>query len=209
MPRLKGSADLLEDRRRRALALLDDGLSLNEGGRQIGCNPSSVMRWRDARRQGGVDALQVRFSPGRPLKLAAGKRKRLVRLLLKGPMAQGYRTNLWTTPRIAEMVEREFGVRYHPDHIGRLMHSLGWTPQKPERRALERNEEEIERWKQEEWPRIKKTLQGWVPISSLPTNRASCCFTMWSGPGLRKGRLPSIVTTRDGETKSPSFLEFP
>src|SRR6266436_5056522 len=121
MPRLKGSADLLEDRRRRALALLDDGLSLNEVGRQIGCNPSSVMRWRDARRRGGVDALQVRFSPGRPLKLAAGKRKRLVRLLLKGPMAQGYRTNLWTTPRIAEMVEREFGVRYHPDHIGRLM----------------------------------------------------------------------------------------
>src|SRR4051812_17364234 len=77
-----------------------------------------------------------------------------------------------TTPRIAEMVEREFGVRYHPDHIGCLMHSLGWTPQKPERRALERNEEEIERWKQEEWPRIKKTLQGWVPISSSPTNRA-------------------------------------
>jgi len=89
MPRLKGSADLLEDRRRRALALLDDGLSLNEVGRQIGCNPSSVMRWRDARRHGGVDALQVRFSPGRPLKLAAGQRKRLVRLLLKGPMATG------------------------------------------------------------------------------------------------------------------------
>ena len=174
MPRLKGSADLLEDRRRRALVLLDDGLSLNEVGRRIGCNPSSVMRWRDARRRGGADALQVRFSPGRPLKLVAVQRKRLVRLLLKGPMSQGYRTNLWTTPRIAEMVEREFGVRYHPDHIGRLMHSLGWTPQKPERRALERNEDEIERWKQEEWPRIKKTLQGWVPISSLQTNRASC-----------------------------------
>ena len=103
------------------------------------------MRWRDARRNGGDDALQVRFSPGRPLMLAAAKRKRLVRLLLKGPMAQGYRTNLWTTARIAELIEREFGVSYHPDHIGRLMHSLGWTPQKPERRALERNEEEIER----------------------------------------------------------------
>jgi transposase len=174
MARLKGSGDLLEDRRRRALALLDAGHSLNEVGRQIGCNPSSVMRWRDARSRGGLAALQVRFSPGRPLKLVAGERKRLVRLLLKGPMAQGYRTNLWTTARIAEMVEREFGVRYHPDHIGRLMHSLGWTPQKPERRALERNEEEIERWKQREWPRIKKTPQGWVPISSLPTNRASC-----------------------------------
>lgn len=173
MPRLKGSADLLEDRRRRALALLDEGNSLNEVGRRIGCNPSSVMRWRDARRRGGADALQVRFSPGRPLKLVAAERKRLVRRLLKGPMAQGYRTNLWTTARIAGLVEREFGVSYHPDHIGRLMHSLGWTPQKPERRALERNEEEIERWKQKEWPRIKKTPRGWAPISSLPMNRAS------------------------------------
>ena len=163
MPRLKGSADLLEDRRRRALALLDDGLSLNEVGRRIGCNPSSVMRWRDARRQGGIGALQVRFSPGRPLKLAASQRKRLVRLLLKGPVARGYRTNLWTTARIAETVEREFSVRYHPDHIGRLMHSLGWTPQKPERRALERDEEEIERWKQEEWPRIKKRCKAGCP----------------------------------------------
>jgi hypothetical protein len=76
--------------------------------------------------------------------------------------------------RIAEVVEREFGVSYHPDHIGRLMHSLGWTPQKPEARALEREEVEIERWKQKEWPRIKKTPQGWAPISSSPMNRASC-----------------------------------
>ena len=101
MPRLKGSADLLEDRRRRALALLDAGNSLNEVGRQIGCNPSSVMRWRDARRRGGARALEVRFSPGRPWKLDPAQRKRLVRLLLKGPMAQGYRTNLWTTARTA------------------------------------------------------------------------------------------------------------
>lgn len=163
MPRLKGSADLLEDRRRRGLALLDAGHSLNEVGRRIGCNTSSVMRWRDARRRGGSGALRVRFSPGRPLKLDEAERKRLVRLLLKGSTAYGYRTNLWTTARIAELVEREFGVRYHRDHVGRLMHSLGWSAQKPERRALERDEEEIARWKQKEWPRIKKTLRGWAP----------------------------------------------
>lgn len=164
MPRPKGSADLLADRRRRGLALLDSGCSLNEVGRQIGCGASSVMRWRDARSRQGERAFEVRFSPGRPLKLAIAQRKRLVRILLKGPMAQGYRTNLWTTARIAELVEREFAVRYHPDHIGRLMHSLGWTPQKPERRALERDEDQIERWKQKQWPRIKKTPQGWAPI---------------------------------------------
>jgi len=163
MPRLKGSADLLEDRRKRALALLDSGYSLNEVGRLIGCAAVSVMRWRDARRRGGEQALVVRYSPGRPLKLDAARRKRLVRLLLKGATAHGWRTNLWTTARIAELIRREFGVEYHRDHIGRLLHSLGWSVQKPERRALERNEEAIERWKGKDWPRIKKTLRGWAP----------------------------------------------
>jgi transposase len=164
IPRLKGSADLLEDRRKRALALLDSGYSLNEGGRRIGCHASSVMRCRDARRRGGTQALRVRCSPGRPLKLDQTKRKRLVDLLLQGPMAHGYRTNLWTTARIAEVIQREFGVQYHRDHVGRLMHSLQWSPQKPERCALERNEKAIERWKQKDWLRIKKTLRGWAPI---------------------------------------------
>ncbi len=173
MPRPKGSADLLEDRRRRALALLRAGYSLHETGRRIGCNPSSVMRWRDAWRRGGAKALRVRFSPGRPWKLNAAQRKRLVRLLLRGPIAQGYRTNLWTTVRIAEVVRRRFGIRYHRAHVGRLMHSLKWTPQKPERRALERDEGKIKRWKQRNWPRVKKTLRGWVPTSYLPTNPAS------------------------------------
>ena len=164
MARLKGSADLLEDRRKRALALLDSGYSLNEVGRRIGCHASSVMRWRDCRRRGGTRALRVRCSPGRPLKLDPAKRKRLIDLLLQGPTAQGYRTNLWTTARIAEVIRQKFGVHYHRDHVGRLMHSLQWSPQKPERHALERKEPAIERWKQKDWPRIKKTLRGWVPI---------------------------------------------
>jgi transposase len=163
MPRPRGSADLLEDRRRRALALLDSGCSLNEVGRRMGCGASSVMRWRDARRRGGEQALRVRYSPGRPLKLNPAQRKRLVDLLLQGSRAHGYRTNLWTTARIAEVIQRKFGIQYHRDHVGRLMHRLHWSPQKPERRALERNEEAIARWKQKDWPRIKKTLRGWAP----------------------------------------------
>jgi len=130
MSRLKGSGDLLEVRRRRALSLLDQGLSLNEVGRQLRCSPSSVMRWRNARRHGGSDALKVRSSPGRPLKLGAADRVHLLHLLLQEPMEQGRRTNRWTTVRIAELVERSFGVRYHPDHVGRMMHRLGWTSQK-------------------------------------------------------------------------------
>ena len=163
MPRLKGSADLLEDRRKRALALLDSGYSLNEVGRRIGCNPSSVMRWRNARQRGGAKALQVRFSPGRPLKLDRRQRRRLVNLLLQGPMMHGYRINLWTTARIAELIHTQFGIQYHRDHLGRLMHRLQWSPQKPQGRAPERDEQAIVRWQQKDWPRIKKTLRGWVP----------------------------------------------
>lgn len=171
--RLKGSADLLEHRRHRALSLLDEGRSLNEVARLVGSAPSSVMRWRNARRRGGVKALKVRFSPGRPSKLSAAQRRSLVRRLLRGAMACGYQTELWTTARIAELIESEYGIRYHSDHVGRLMHELGWSHQKPERRTLERNAKAIERWKREQWRRIKKTPHGWMPTSSLLTNRAS------------------------------------
>lgn len=174
MPRPKGSADLIQDRRRRALTWLDEGRSLNEVAHMLGCAPSSVMRWRDARRRKGDKAFEVRFSPGRPWKLTKEKRRRLLRILLKGATAYGYSTELWTTARIAEVIEAEFGVKYHRDHIGRLMHSLGWSHQKPERRALERNEQAIEHWKKAKWPRIKKTLRGWVPISSSATSPDSC-----------------------------------
>lgn len=172
--RPRGSAEVIEDRRHRALRLLDEGLSLNEVGHRIGCAPSSVLRWRDRRADEGPDGLTVRPTPGRPCKLTQAQRRRLVRILLKGALARGYRTELWTTARIAEVIEDAFGVEYHRDHVGRLMHGLGWSSQKPERRALERDEERIERWKRSDWPRVKKTLRGWVPTSSLKTNPGSC-----------------------------------
>ena len=174
MPRPKGSSDLLSDRRGRALTLLKSGLSLNEVARRIECAASSVMRWRDAWRRRGAEALKVRSSPGRPLKLKPVQRRRLVKVLLKGPLAHGYNTNVWTTARIATVIRSEFGVRYHRDHIGRLMHTLNWSHQKPGKRALERNEKAIEQWKRKDWPRVKKTLRGWAPTSSLPTNPDSC-----------------------------------
>lgn len=129
MARPKGSADLLERRRRRALALVKAGLSLSEAGRRMHCAPSSVMRWYHAWQRGGSDALKVARPPGRPGKLGPVQRRRLARLLLEGPAAHGYRTNRWTTVRIAEVIEREYGVPYHHDHIGRLMRSLGWVHQ--------------------------------------------------------------------------------
>jgi len=163
MTRPQGSSDAIADRRRRALSLLDQGLSLNEVARRIGCQPCSVMRWRDMRRRRGQRVFEVRFSPGRPPKLTRTQRRQLTRLLLKGSMAHGYRTELWTCARIAELIRKQFGVQYHRDHIGRLMRSLGWSSQKPQTRAIERDEAKIEAWKRRQWPRLKKTPRGWVP----------------------------------------------
>jgi len=155
------------------LKLLDEGRSLHEVGRLVGCAPVSVMRWRDARDRGGPEALRVRFSPGRPPKLNPRQRQRLVKRLLQGAIAHGYRTEIWTTARIATLIRKTFRVRYHRDHVGRLLRGLGWSHQKPERRAVERNEERIENWKKGQWSRIKKKPRGWVPTSSSSTSRVS------------------------------------
>jgi transposase len=174
VPRPKGSAELIEARRRQALRLLDEGYSLNEVGRMIGSAPSSVMRWRDAVHSGGEEALKVRFSPGRPPALTGAQRKQIVKLLLKGAMANGFGTELWTTGRVAILIQKHCRVQFHRSHVARLLHELGFSCQKPERRALERDEEKIEEWKRKRWPQVKKTLRGWVPTSSFATNPDSC-----------------------------------
>lgn len=122
-----GAARLLEHRSRQAIVLLDSGISLDEVALRLNCHATSVMRWRDARRAGRDAGLKPKPTPGRPAKLTDKQHDRLVRLLPKGAMAHGYRTALWTTARIADLIEEKFAVRYHRNHIGRLLSSLGWT----------------------------------------------------------------------------------
>jgi len=155
------------------MSLLDDGLSLNEVGRRLHCAPISVQRWRDTREELGEEGLKPLPVPGRPAKLNTKQKRRLVKILLAGALKSGYRTDLWTTARIAEVIGKVFCVQYHRDHIGRLLKSLGFSWQKPQKRALERDETEIARWKNEELPRIKKTPKTWAPTWSLLTNRDS------------------------------------
>ena len=172
--RPKGSPEQLEARRILAMRVLREGRSPTEVAKTVGCRRFSVERWRDAFERHGAAGLKARPVPGRPPKLTSKQMRRLVTVLLKGATARGHRTHLWTTQRIADVIEEEFAVHYHRDHVGRLMHRLNWSHQKPERRALERDEANIERWKHEEWPRIKKGPTGWVPTSFSWTNRGSC-----------------------------------
>ncbi len=171
--RPQGSPQSLEERRRRVVAFLKQKLSLHEIARRIGCHASSVLRWRNALHSGGLAALKAKPTPGRPPRLTAQQKARLVQLLRAGAMAQGYRTELWTTQRIAELIARCLGVHYHRNHVGKLLHQLGWSHQTPERRAVERDEAAIAAWKQSVWPRVKKTPRGWGPTSSSSTKPAS------------------------------------
>ena len=168
-----GSPKALEARRQRVVALLEQDLSLHEIARRLGCHASSVLRWRNAWQVGGQAALKAKPASGRPPRLTARQKARLVRLLTQGAMAHGYRTALWTTQRIAALIERHLRVRYHRNHVGKLLHQLGWSHQTPERRAVERDEAGITTWKRSVWPRVKKTSRGWAPTSSSSTKRAS------------------------------------
>lgn len=168
-----GSPEELERRRLRALDLLKEGLLPVEVARRVGVDRRSVRRWKAAARRRGKAGVRARAAPGRPPKLVPEHKRRLEALLLEGAQAAGFHTELWTCPRVAELIERRFGVRYHVDSIGRLLHEWDWSAQKPARRALERNERAIRRWMHENWPRVKKTLRAGARRSSSSTKRAS------------------------------------
>ena len=152
-----GSPKALQRRRERTMQLLKEGCQPHEVATKLKVDRRSVRRWRTACRQQGAQALQAKPAPGRPSKLSDREKGQLEKLLLKGAVAAGFPTNLWTCARIAQAIEEHFGVRYHIDHIGRLMRALGWSPQKPARCALERDETAIAAWVKSKWPGVKKT----------------------------------------------------
>jgi transposase len=154
--RPEGSGKQLERRRQRAIALLKEGRAPVEVARLVGVDRRSVRRWNAAHRKQGAGGLAARPVPGRPSKLSVRQREQLETMLVRGAAANGFESDLWTCPRVAQVITRRFGIGYHVDHIGRLLRSLGWTPQRPTRRALERDEDGIQRWIKQEWPRIKK-----------------------------------------------------
>lgn len=145
-----------ERRRFRAAALLDQGLSQSEVACQLGVTPAAVSQWAKARREGGDTALRARVHPGPTPKLTDQQTTQLEQLLLQGPVEQGWPSDLWTLPRVALLIQEQFAVTYDPSSVWHVLHRLGWSCQKPERRARERNEDAIAQWRKRDWPRIKK-----------------------------------------------------
>ena len=165
-----GTPEQLQTRRERAIALLHSGKTYQSIAATLNSSISSVVRWAQVHRQGGLKALRPKPAPGRPPMLTPLQKRRLLQLLAKGSLSEGYTTDLWTLPRIAKLIGKHFGTRYHPGHVWRVMRGLGWTCQKPERRSLERDEKAIARWKKHDWPHIKKSPKTWGP-SRLPRRK--------------------------------------
>lgn len=160
------SAQELENRRRLAVARVAEGYAQTEVARFLGVNVRSVRRWVAAHRLEGEAGLAASTAPGQAPKLTPGQTEVVLGWLAKPATDFGFATELWTAPRVAGLIERSFGVAYHPRYLNEWLTARGITPQKPRRVPRERDQAEIDRWVAEELPRIKKRPRRTGPTSS-------------------------------------------
>ena len=154
----QGASDWREGRRLRAWELKQRGWNQREIANALGVTEGAVSQWMKRARESGTEGLRKRTPPGAPPRLSEQQRTRLPELLARGAKAYGFRGEVWTRERVAEVIREEFGVGYHPARVSRLVRELGLSLQKPMRRANQRDEEAIKRWKEERWPSLKKGL---------------------------------------------------
>lgn len=155
--RTKGTPAELEARRLWAAELLGQGMGTGEVARRGGVTSSCVSKWKKTLRKRGLEGLKAKPLRGRKSRLSDVQKRRLVDLLKRGAVAAGYDSDLWTCRRVRDLIGRTFGVWYDFNHVGRILHALGLSVQKPEARARERDEKAIACWRTRDWPRIKKT----------------------------------------------------
>jgi len=180
--------EAMEQRRLRAARMFERGAAQAEVARTLGVSRQSAMLWERAWKRAGKKGLEGAGRAGRKPRLTAAQRTRVEQALREEPQAHGYRTELWTLLRIAAVIERETGVAYHPGHVWRVLHGLGWSHQRSTTRTRERSEEAIARWVRESWPRVKKTPHAATPASSSSTRAASRSGPRSAAPGPRAAR---------------------
>jgi transposase len=188
-------ADWREWRRLRALELKQQGWLQRDIASALDVSEVSVCRWLSCARNGGTAALSSRTSPGRLPKLALVQKRLIPEFLWHGTEAYGFHGEVWTCARIARVIQEEFGVLYHKDHVSRLLKELHWTPQVPIRRALQRDEDAIEQWRKEVWPRLLRQARR---------ERRTLVFEDESGFYL----LPGLVRTYAPQGQTPVIHEM-
>jgi len=150
------TTDLREYRRFRAWELHQQDWKQQGIADALGVTQGAVSQWLMRAKAEGPQSLRRRKAPGAKPRLTAKQKAQIPELLKRGPEAYGFRGDVWTRERVATVIRREFGVSYHPVHVGRILKTLRWTRQKPVRRARQRDEQAIQRWKDERWPELQK-----------------------------------------------------
>ena len=160
----------LEKRRIEAVRLVvEEGLSQAQAARRVHAAQQSVSGWVKRYRESGQAGLAKAGRAGRKPLLDQQQLAQLESMLLEGPEAHGFRTPLWTCPRVARLIRDRFGVDYHEGHVWKLLRALNWSPQRPVGKARERNEQAIREWKRVSWPAIKKKPGNKAARSSSST----------------------------------------
>jgi transposase len=150
------ATDWREGRRLRAFELKKVGWKQKEIAEALGVSEGAVSQWMKRAEEEGVEGLRHKPPPGVRPRLSTNQRATVTELLAQGAPAHGFRGDVWTCERVAQVIRKEFGVSYHPAHVSRVVRALGLSLQKPARRANQRDEQAIKRWKEERWPELKK-----------------------------------------------------
>lgn len=156
MARTPGSSAHNEGKRRKAIEIIKDGSTQDEAAKQVGVILRTVQRWWKLYRDHGDQGLKSTKSTGRPRRLSEKDSEKLGKILIKGAVRAGFPNELWTSKRVLTVIKKEFGVSYHANHLPRLLRTLGFTPQRPQREAAEKDREQIKKWVRYTWTRIKK-----------------------------------------------------
>jgi transposase len=159
-----GSAAELERRRRLAVQRVRDGMTPVQVATFLGVHPSSVRAWWKAYRQHGAAALTAKPHQGRTPYLSPARASQVLGWLRKNPRSFGFATELWTARRVAQLIERKWGIRFHPRYVNAWLSQRGITPQKPQTRPRERDDDAIQRWRRTQWPRIQNARAAKGPI---------------------------------------------
>jgi transposase len=182
--------DWHEWRRLRAVQLKERGWFQRSIADALGVSEVSVSHWLTRAHDGGLAALHTRPGAGRLPKLSGNQMSRIPEFLWHGPEAYGFRGRVWTCARIASVLKEEFGVSYHKAHVSRVLQELHWTPQVPIRRAIQRDEVAIQRWRDDAWPLLRWQARR---------ERRTLVFVDESGFYL----LPGLVKTYSPQGRTP------
>jgi transposase len=190
-------------KRVRAGRLMLAGKTPAQAASAVGVARQTAYTWKARLEEGGIEALRS-MATGRPAQLDAKQLGALRSALLQGAIAHGFGTELWTLKRVRALIERLYGVRFSEVHVWRLLGAMGFSSQKPERRAMERNEEAVLAWKRKTWPALKKSVRPSSGCSSSSTNRGCRSDLPGSERGPPGAARRSCSCTSTGSTFRPS-----